>query len=454
MTTLKIYYNKTHNYYFCTDKNEFDINKLNKLFLEVKIRNNRDIRNIFKSKLKIDSNGYSGGVSDDIHIPDAPDVPDSPDAPREKNTLNIKIDANIINLMKIFTSNEDITSEVAGFLLPKADLLKIHIEKYQDKDFIILGLHKKLIKGINKGAVCPYSMDYNFIFHTHTKIGYHIPSASDISFTFTHMINSIIKKSQPQMHFVFCLNSVYSISLSSEITDFIINFLHESSELHLEFFFKERFLYVFDKDFLYWEEIKKTYNFSDLDFLNDPNNNLVGEKVSYYLNTLSVGDLYKLFRIKTTYEYQEYEYNVMAKMISFFSKKLPSYLADLLSFNNLFYFFKNNIQNQEYEKYIIQTMSHILLFRTKFHPILPTTYETGLYISCENIAFDYTNIAIFLSNGDLVDFKKPLSFYSEEGLVETMKNLPDQIFIDPSLRLSVKERLEYIKKSESYLIVQ
>ena len=112
-------------------------------------------------------------------------------------TLNIKIDREVINFIDTIVKNKSISYEVGGCLLTKhTDRFNIRFEIKDGKSFIVLGMHKILIKG-NSNTIGSTTSEYNFMFITqpispfnYNGLVVQIP-VNDIAFCVQNMLYNI-----------------------------------------------------------------------------------------------------------------------------------------------------------------------------------------------------------------------------------------------------------------------
>ena len=152
-------------------------------------------------------------------------------------TLNIKIDREVINFIDTIVKNRSISYEVGGSLLTKhTDRFNIRFETKEDgKSFIVLGMHKILIKG-NSNTIGSTTSEYNFMFITQpiSPLNYNglvvqIP-VDDITFCVQNMLYNISRLIKSQKFFIFSSDGVISFSISSVLTEFILTCLFQSLE--------------------------------------------------------------------------------------------------------------------------------------------------------------------------------------------------------------------------------
>lgn len=143
-----------------------------------------------------------------------------------KSTLNIRIDSKVIDVMNILIADNYV--EFGGYLLPINN---------NAVGYLHLGLHKAIIKG-SAFAVAFAHIEYNFTFHIHRHNVTQKPSSGDILGAVINVIDLINKDLfyKPLIHFLFCTNSVYTINVTPEMSEFIFRFLNfgeKSSEIEL-----------------------------------------------------------------------------------------------------------------------------------------------------------------------------------------------------------------------------
>lgn len=146
-------------------------------------------------------------------------------------TLNIKIDREIINFFDSIIKNPSISYQVGGcFLTKHNDRFNAVIEYKDSVPYIVLGIHKNIIRG-EETRLGGSIIEYNFMFISKPSSydrAIHMPSASDMTVCTQTMIFNIVRLIKTQKFFIFYFDCVISINISPDLTEFILEVLDKS----------------------------------------------------------------------------------------------------------------------------------------------------------------------------------------------------------------------------------
>ena len=287
-------------------------------------------------------------------------------------TLNIKIEREVINFIDSIVKNQSIFYEVGGCLLTKhTNKFNATIEDKDGKSFIVLGIHKNLIKG-TQSTIFDVSTDYNFMFITHpaTLINYNgilvnMPSEHDMTICVHNMVGNIGKLIKTQKLFIFSFDVLITINVSSELTEFILEVLNASIlpleylQLCFRYLTAVKMLPVYQKSFIDNQHLSSLLS-SEVPpaFIKQSSCNLTCS----FINTISVKDL------------AESDHHISSVLLEFFKVKKG-----------------------------IQDPSSISVFHAEYHEIPVSARSEGFYITCGNTVVPRNLAELKYSDKDMVD---------------------------------------------------
>lgn len=305
-------------------------------------------------------------------------------------TLNIKIDSEVINFIDTIVKNKSISYEVGGCLLTKhTDKFNLRIETKNGESFIVLGMHKTLIKG-NSNTVGSTTSEYNFMFITQpiSPLNYNglvvqFP-VYDITFCVQHMLYNISRLIKLQKFFIFSSDGVISISISSFLTQFILTCLDQSLEKgvvvrdeifrHLQLCFNN--LTTIKMAGIYQESVSINQQLVLQGGLQTSLKKQTGDSTCSFINRISIIDFAHADPV-----------GVISNMLSiFFDQK-----------------------------------GYLPVFSAKYHEISESASSEGLYISCEDTVGPRNNVDLIYSDENMVNSES----FSREKVLSQLAGLPE-----------------------------
>ena len=304
--------------------------------------------------------------------------------------LNIKIDSEVINFIDTIVKNKSISYEVGGCLLTKhTDKFNLRIESKNGESFIVLGMHKMLIKG-NSNTVGSTTSEYNFMFITQpvSPLNYNglvvqIP-VYDITFCVQHMLYNISRLIKLQKFFIFSSNGVISISISSFLTQFILTCLDQSLEKgvvvrdeifqHLQLCFNN--LTTIKMADIYQESMSINQQLVLQGGLQTSLKKQTGDLTCSFINRISIIDFTHADPV-----------GIISNMLSiFFDQK-----------------------------------GYLPVFSAKYHEIPESASSEGLYISCEDTVVPRNIVDLTYSDENMVNSES----FSREKVLSQLAGLPE-----------------------------
>jgi hypothetical protein len=293
-------------------------------------------------------------------------------------TLNIKIEKEIINFVDSIIKNPSISYHVGGCLLTKhIDRFNLLIEYKDSVQYIVLGIYKNIIRG-EETRLGGSIIEYNFMFITqpssylnYNGLAVQMPCVSDMTICTQTMIANIVRLIKTQKFFIFYLDGVISINISPDLTEFILEVLDKSilSLEHLLACFNNlttlNMAPVYEKSFNENRQIitKLLSEGSSTELLHDNIRHYTSLLTCSFLNRICVKDLIE----------SDATGAISVPLLEFFKRKG------------------------------LDDPSSVSVFCAEYHKIHENARLEGLYISCGNTVIPRNLSELKYSDRDIVD---------------------------------------------------